>query len=576
MIVGIYIVISRGESMAQKLIGSTATVVSETASLIGTPTTPEDPGRYTSNPDILFIWTPGTVVNPESEIVGYYLQVSTTVGRALNIADVFEGDIGNILRCSGSGCSHGITYYARVRAKNKAGLYGKYSEWSDGVTVDLIPPGRPGTITVISKGKGVFDFSWLPPKDDDVTGYYYKLDLSPLIKFHPTTSIKGVTVSSPGTHTFYVKSRDHAEGISDYISCQFVSNYPSSISSWGTRSLSTPTIYSTGEWPTEVSIGDINSDGKNEVCVANFNSNSFSIFTQTKNGTLNNQISNPVGEKPVGIAIGDITGDGKDDIVIGNASGDTISLYIQGEDNTLTYNTMFLTGSWPYGIAIGDVNDDGRNDVCVANLGSNNISVYLQNSQGRLNSQILYPSGQYPYGIACGDINGDGKIDICAANYKENTLSIYLQDNNGELIPLKGTYTTGGSPTRVTIGDLNSDGRADIAVSGIGSMDIMIYYQSKDGKLIQKKVTTKICGRHWGVAMADLNCDGRSDLIVTNEPPGISVFLQQEDGTLTDEFYYPGGGTGGLSVGDINNDGYQEVVAPYAGGGCIGVFTVQP
>jgi len=97
----------------------------------GTPSTPADEGAYSYDFTITFNWTQGTATDPESGIAGYYLQVGTTPGGN----DKFDGDVGNVLTKDIGGCETGETYYARVRARNGAGLYGgAYSGNSDGIT----------------------------------------------------------------------------------------------------------------------------------------------------------------------------------------------------------------------------------------------------------------------------------------------------------------------------------------------------------------------------------------------------------------------------------------------------------
>ena len=95
----------------------------------GAPTPPTC--VYTSGTIITVSWTQGTSADSESGISGYYLQVGTTPGGN----DKFDGDVGNVLIYAITGCSNGTTYYARVRAKNGAGLYGSYSGNSNMITI---------------------------------------------------------------------------------------------------------------------------------------------------------------------------------------------------------------------------------------------------------------------------------------------------------------------------------------------------------------------------------------------------------------------------------------------------------
>jgi len=116
------------------LLGDPETPISwsdDTTPPAGAPSTPTDEGVYSYDKTITFDWTQGTANDPESGIAGYYLQVGTTPGGN----DKFDADVGNVLTKDIEGCETGKTYYARVKARNGAGLYGGYSGSSDGITI---------------------------------------------------------------------------------------------------------------------------------------------------------------------------------------------------------------------------------------------------------------------------------------------------------------------------------------------------------------------------------------------------------------------------------------------------------
>jgi hypothetical protein len=116
----------------------------------GLPSIPTDAGATSTSTTITFNWTAGTAADPESGINGYTLQVSTTTSFSTFIYNAY---VGNILTKSITGCTNGLTYYARVRAMNGAGLYGSYTAASDGI---LISVGSTPTYTVTTT-----PYSWV-------------------------------------------------------------------------------------------------------------------------------------------------------------------------------------------------------------------------------------------------------------------------------------------------------------------------------------------------------------------------------------------------------------------------------
>lgn len=164
----------------------------------GTPSTPEDEGAHTNSTSLTFSWNFGTAQDLETGIAGYYLQV----GNSPDTSNLFDGDVGNVFSKTVTGAKEGETYFARVRAKNGAGLYGNYSSNSDGIKVDLTAPEKPSSI--ISKTHPNSTNSYPEPKPEfkvsgpedssTVSGYYWKIDLAP-----ESTPSQSDNFSSDGT-----------------------------------------------------------------------------------------------------------------------------------------------------------------------------------------------------------------------------------------------------------------------------------------------------------------------------------------------------------------------------------------
>ena len=76
------------------------------------------------------------------------------------------------------------------------------------------------------------------------------------------------------------------------------------------------------------------------------------------------------------MAIGDLNGDGRPDLAVANFSSDSVSVLLGYGDGTFGAVTDYGTGRYPLAVAIGDLNVDGRPDLAVTNQGST-VSVLL-------------------------------------------------------------------------------------------------------------------------------------------------------------------------------------------------------
>ena len=153
--------------------------------------------------------------------------------------------------------------------------------------------------------------------------------------------------------------------------------------------------FTTGTNPYMVAIGDLDGDGKPDLAVTNVNSNTVSVFRNTSttglitSGSFAAKVDFTTGYWPRDVAIGDLDSDGKPDLAVTNANSNTVSLF----RNTSTSGSItsgsfaakvdFTTGSGPDGVAIGDLDGDGKPDLAITNGGSNTVSV-LRNVMGPL------------------------------------------------------------------------------------------------------------------------------------------------------------------------------------------------
>ncbi|MEK7813020.1 MAG: VCBS repeat-containing protein, partial [Candidatus Desantisbacteria bacterium] len=94
-------------------------------------------------------------------------------------------------------------------------------------------------------------------------------------------------------------------------------------------------------------------------------------------------------------------------------------------------------------------------------------------------------------------------------------------------------YETGGSPGIIAAGDVNGDGLNDVVAANYYDNNISVFLQQESGTLTPQ-ATYSVGQGPFGVGIGDLNSDGKNEVVVgCAAADQIYVFSQNEGGTLT-------------------------------------------
>ena len=309
------------------------------------------------------------------------------------------------------------------------------------------------------------------------------------------------------------------------------------------------------------------------------------IFSQTVNFSTKTDFT--AGTSPANVTIGDLNGDGKPDIVIPNSGTDaSISVFMNttaplATTPSFSAKTDFLTGAAPVSAAIGDINGDGKPDIVVAVDGAMKVAVFLNTtatgaSIPTFSTRTDFAAIYSPYLVKLADLNGDGKLDIVVADYYAKKVSVFINTTTtGASIPTFATrkdFPAGQYTSCIAVGDLNGDGKPDIAASNDGdnTVSVLINKTTTGDTTVSFYATSNfpVGTKPVGVAIADLNGNGKPDLVVTNQYDlTASVLLNTtKTGDTTATFsaktdFNTGGGPISVAIGDMNGDGKPDIVS---------------
>jgi hypothetical protein len=448
-------------------------------------------------------------------------------------------------------------------------------------TIAVIEPslGTYPDLTIATVGGNSTVTPDVAPTDATTITGYTDTNFKGKITVSPITGVVNITNAYPaGTYTVTVNA---GAGILKTFSitvgnplCSFRPSLPS------------PGFVVTSDSHYGNKIGDFNNDGHQDyVTYSRLTSSSifrsiYIYFGDGMGGFILNTTSNITGideqsNKLHDLIVDDFTGDGFLDVAVtygncNNAYGRFIEIFKgDGAGSLVTvyksegFSTFYdcYTDEMPL-LKSADLNNDGIKDIVIGTSNENpgsgsSYSLFSRYFIGTGDGQFSYGESILSYetpsgNIAIGDFNQDNKTDLFTNNQLVSNGAITALDANSEI---PGGYLRDG-----VVGDFNGDGDQDlVGLNGESKLYVLLGTNIPDDATFGSPNEIVVAPSTFAIAVGDLNGDGYQD-IVSGGLNNVTIHYGNGDGAFgTSISLAVTGQVYTLSLADFNEDGYTDL-----------------
>jgi hypothetical protein len=329
---------------------------------------------------------------------------------------------------------------------------------------------------------------------------------------------------------------------------------------------------------------DLNGDGNLDLIVPSGHphtekENTYIYFNRGGNIDGRSRIEIPGGGSAAGLVV-DLNRDGLNDLVVVNSADSHVKevdawIYWGRPDGGFSARSRTALPAFnARAVAVGDFNGDSWPDLAIAcewsdgpnpDSAKKKVSLIYWNSASGFDPsrRLELPlDGETARSVAAADIDLDGRDDLLVQTPRQlhvfgSASAAFATGDASRKLPFRGNV--------VAVGDFDGDGAPDLAVGRPGSITVVL--AEAGGFDLDRAVEIAVSDPR-GLCAIDVDSDGRDDLVVANYASiggatwTESLVFHSDKGTFdpANAVKLPTLGASWVSAGDLNGDGYPELV----------------
>lgn len=320
---------------------------------------------------------------------------------------------------------------------------------------------------------------------------------------------------------------------------------------------------------------DFDQDGDLDFCYYNVGATEDFVFYRNDGGLNFTNLNMTLGSgltpysQNQTLAFKDLDGDGLKDLVL---PGDSYTAHYRNLGNFQFQYISAVTSSCGR-VNIADFNNDGNNDIITSGYGYFYINLNDGSGVFSLSNEVMYgvSNGSSSFtDFAVYDYDQDGDNDVVYLNNGSvKTVKLYLNNGTGGFGTPTTLYTTSSNISNLFATNIDGDNIPDLVFLSLVGTNYTLYFKASSSGSFQNSGLTIHEGNGMLFNVLDVNGDNLSELfsVKTNTANYLQEFVTYSYSppsnfvlsNVIDDFYIYGN-PNFLQIGDLNNDGKDDVL----------------